>query len=44
LPKHNPNGYCPNHATGVTLPADFFKTAGSAQRVADAAKAIEQAR
>jgi peptide-methionine (S)-S-oxide reductase len=20
---HNPNGYCPNHATGVTLPDDF---------------------
>jgi peptide-methionine (S)-S-oxide reductase len=39
-----PNGYCPNHATGVTLPADFFKSAGSAQRVADAAKAIDQAR
>jgi peptide-methionine (S)-S-oxide reductase len=40
----NPNGYCPNHATGVTLPADFFKSEGSAQRAADAAKAIEQAR
>jgi peptide-methionine (S)-S-oxide reductase len=40
----NPNGYCPNHATGVTLPADFFKSEGSAQRVAAAAKAIEQAR
>ena len=42
--KKVPNGYCPNHATGVTLPADFFKSAGSAQTVADAAKAIEQAR
>jgi peptide-methionine (S)-S-oxide reductase len=42
--KKVPNGYCPNHATGVTLPADFFKLDGSAQRVADAAKAIEQAR
>jgi len=42
--KKVPNGYCPNHATGVTLPADFFKSEGSAQRVADAAKAIEQAR
>jgi peptide-methionine (S)-S-oxide reductase len=40
----NPNGYCPVHATGVTLPADFFKSEGSAQRVADAARAIEQAR
>ena len=40
----NPNGYCPNHATGVTLPADFFKSAGAAERVADAARAIEQAR
>jgi peptide-methionine (S)-S-oxide reductase len=40
----NPGGYCPNHATGVTLPPEFFKSEGSAQRVADAAKAIEQAR
>jgi peptide-methionine (S)-S-oxide reductase len=40
----NPNGYCPNHATGVTLPADFFKSVGAAERVADAARAIEQAR
>ena len=39
-----PDGYCPNHATGVTLPADFFKSEGAAQRAADAAKAIEQAR
>jgi peptide-methionine (S)-S-oxide reductase len=39
-----PNGYCPNHATGVTLPADFFKSEASAQRAADAARAIEQAR
>jgi hypothetical protein len=22
-----PNGYCPNHSTGVTLPADFKVTA-----------------
>jgi hypothetical protein len=21
-----PNGYCPNHATGVRLPADFTAT------------------
>jgi peptide-methionine (S)-S-oxide reductase len=40
----NPNGYCPNHATGVALPADFFKSEGSAQRASDAAKAIQQAR
>ena len=40
----NPNGYCPNHATGVTLPADFFKSEGAAQLAADAAKAIEGAR
>jgi len=39
----NPNGYCPNHATGVTLPADFFKSTGSAKTVEDAAKAIRQA-
>jgi peptide-methionine (S)-S-oxide reductase len=39
-----PNGYCPNHATGVTLPADFFKSEGAAQRAGDAARAIEQAR
>jgi peptide-methionine (S)-S-oxide reductase len=42
--EKNPNGYCPNHATGVTLPADFFKSAGAARRAVDAAKAIEQAR
>ena len=42
--EKNPNGYCPNHATGVTLPADFFKSEASAQRAADAAKAIGQAR
>jgi peptide-methionine (S)-S-oxide reductase len=42
--KKVPNGYCPNHATGVTLPADFFKSEAAAQRAADAAKAIEQAR
>jgi peptide-methionine (S)-S-oxide reductase len=40
----NPNGYCPNHATGVTLPDGFFKSAGSAQRTADAAEAIQKAR
>jgi len=22
----NPRGYCPNHATGVKLPADFVVT------------------
>jgi peptide-methionine (S)-S-oxide reductase len=42
--QKNPAGYCPNHATGVTLPADFFKSDGAAQRAADAAKAIGQAR
>jgi peptide-methionine (S)-S-oxide reductase len=41
--EKNPGGYCPNHATGVTLPAGFFKSEASAQRAADAAKAIEQA-
>ena len=40
----NPGGYCPNHATGVTLPADFFKSEGSAQLASDAAKAIQRAR
>jgi hypothetical protein len=40
----NPAGYCHNHATGVKLPADFFKSEDSEQRVADAARAIEQAR
>jgi peptide-methionine (S)-S-oxide reductase len=40
----NPAGYCPNHATGVTLPEGFFKSEASAGRVADAARAIEQAR
>jgi hypothetical protein len=24
--KVHPNGYCPNHQTGVTLPADFVVT------------------
>jgi len=38
-----PNGYCPNHATGVTLPADFFKSVGAAGTVADAARAIKDA-
>ncbi len=42
--QKNPAGYCPNHATGVTLPADFFRSEGAAQRAADAAKAIGQAR
>jgi peptide-methionine (S)-S-oxide reductase len=39
-----PNGYCPNHATGVTLPADFFKSEAGAKRAAEAAAAIQQAR
>jgi peptide-methionine (S)-S-oxide reductase len=39
----NPNGYCPNHATGVTLPADFFKSEASAKTVEEAAKAIRRA-
>jgi peptide-methionine (S)-S-oxide reductase len=39
----NPNGYCPNHATGVTLPADFFKSEASAKTVEEAARAIRQA-
>jgi peptide-methionine (S)-S-oxide reductase len=39
-----PNGYCPNHATGVTLPADFFRSEASARKAAEAAKAIRQAR
>ncbi len=38
-----PNGYCPNHATGVTLPADFFKSEAAASLAADAAKVIGQA-
>jgi peptide-methionine (S)-S-oxide reductase len=38
-----PNGYCPNHATGVTLPADFFKSESSAKTVEAAAKAIRRA-
>jgi peptide-methionine (S)-S-oxide reductase len=42
--QKNQNGYCPNHATGVTLPTDFFKSEGAAQRASDAAKAIGQAR
>jgi peptide-methionine (S)-S-oxide reductase len=40
----NPNGYCPNHATGIHLPADFFKSATGAQSAAAAAAAIEKAR
>jgi peptide-methionine (S)-S-oxide reductase len=39
----NPNGYCPNHATGITLPADFFKSEAAAQKAAEAAKAIQEA-
>lgn len=39
-----PNGYCPNHATGVTLPADFFRSETASQRAADAAAAIQKAR
>ena len=42
--EKNPNGYCPNHATGVTLPADFFRSEGAARRAADAAAAIQKAR
>jgi peptide-methionine (S)-S-oxide reductase len=42
--KKVPNGYCPNHATGVTVPADFFKSESGAQRAADAAAAIQKAR
>ena len=42
--EKNPNGYCPNHATGVTLPADFFRSESAAQRAADAAAAIQKAR
>jgi peptide-methionine (S)-S-oxide reductase len=42
--QKNPGGYCPNHATGVTLPADFFKSEAAARTVADAAKAIGEAR
>jgi peptide-methionine (S)-S-oxide reductase len=40
----NPNGYCPNHATGVTLPADFFRSESAALRASDAAAAIQKAR
>jgi hypothetical protein len=25
-PAENPNGYCPNHSTGVKLPDDFVVT------------------
>jgi len=39
-----PNGYCPNHSTGVTLPADFFKSEAGAQRAAEAAAAIQKVR
>jgi peptide-methionine (S)-S-oxide reductase len=42
--KKVPGGYCPNHATGVTLPADFFRSEAAAQRAADAAAAIQKAR
>ena len=40
----NPGGYCPNHATGVALPADFFKSEDSARKLAEAAKAINEGR
>jgi len=40
----NPNGYCPNHATGVKLPEGFFKSEGSVGRIAEAARAIGEAR
>jgi hypothetical protein len=41
---NHPNGYCPNHATGIHLPADFFRSATGAQSAAAAAAAIEKAR
>ena len=40
----NPNGYCPNHATGVELPADFFKSESAVRKASEAAAAIQQAR
>ena len=40
----NPNGYCPNHRTGVELPAGFFKSTSAVQQVAEAAAAIQKAR
>jgi peptide-methionine (S)-S-oxide reductase len=40
----NPFATCSAQGTGITLPADFFKSEGAAQQVADAAKAIEQAK
>jgi peptide-methionine (S)-S-oxide reductase len=39
-----PDGYCPNHSTGVELPADFFKSEKAARLAAEAAKAIRGAR
>ncbi len=39
-----PDGYCPNHSLGVTLPLDLFKSEASAQKASDAAKAIKDAR
>jgi peptide-methionine (S)-S-oxide reductase len=39
----NPNGYCPNHATGITLSADFFKSEAAGLKAAEAAKAIQKA-
>jgi peptide-methionine (S)-S-oxide reductase len=42
--EKNPGGYCPNHATGATLPVDFFKSEGATRRAAEAANAIRQAR
>jgi peptide-methionine (S)-S-oxide reductase len=41
--EKKPDGYCPNHATGVTLPADFFKSEKAARLAADAATAIREA-
>jgi peptide-methionine (S)-S-oxide reductase len=38
-----PDGYCPNHSTGVELPADFFKSEAGARLAAEAAKAIGEA-
>ncbi len=40
----NPEGYCPNHSTGVALPPDFLKLPGSAQKLADAARALKESR
>jgi peptide-methionine (S)-S-oxide reductase len=40
----NPGGYCPNHATGVRLPEGFFTSEGSGAKLAEAVKAIHEAR